>query len=338
MVFGQIVQGLVHVLPAPAEGNYQRADGRALENLNAAGEDVGNDGEVIVQGGDNGEAGAFAQVGHSCQDVILAQVEQGFVVEYFFKGRVNLCGRIDKGPGQGLLRGGEDIDNAASLNDFAFFHDSHLVADFLDHLHFMGDEDNGQIEFFVEAFEKLQHFIGCLRIQGRCGLVAKQDVRVIGQGSGDGDPLLLAARQLGGVGFFLVPDANDVQQFPNLGSLFFLAELAMLQGKGHVVKNGLGAEQVEVLKNHSDFLPSLPELLAVEAGQVFSANEHLAGSRFLKQVDGSDEGTLSCPRKPDNAINIASLNCEADIVHSVDSLALAEDHMDIFEFNHLFSP
>ncbi|MNW58521.1 hypothetical protein D3C74_363930 [compost metagenome] len=74
--------------------------------------------------------------------------------------------------------------------------DRHPIADALDDMHFMRDQQNRQLESLVDVKQQLQDGVRRLRIQRRGGFVAQQYVRVAGQRSGDSNPLLLTAGQL----------------------------------------------------------------------------------------------------------------------------------------------
>ncbi|MPN60719.1 hypothetical protein SDC9_208450 [bioreactor metagenome] len=50
------------------------------------------------------------------------------------------------------LRLGENIQYCALLNDHAIFNDGNLIADFLNDLHLMGNQNNGQLKFLVDIF------------------------------------------------------------------------------------------------------------------------------------------------------------------------------------------
>ena len=91
------------------------------------------------------------------------------------------------------------------------------VADFLDDIHLVGDDHHGDAQLLVQLLQQIQNRQGRGGVQGGGGLVAEQDLRVVGQGAGDGDALLLAAGELGGVGPGPVAQADQVQQFFRAG-------------------------------------------------------------------------------------------------------------------------
>src|SRR5690625_5938800 len=67
------------------------------------------------------------------------------------------------------------------------------------------------------------------RIQRRGGLIAQQHLGLGGQRPSDADPLLLPARELGGVVVDAVAEADDLEQFRSE------EHTSQLQSRGHLV-------------------------------------------------------------------------------------------------------
>lgn len=62
----------------------------------------------------------------------------------------------DHGLGYGVLGAGEDIEDLALLDDTAGIKYGHPVAQFLDDLHFVGNDHNGQIKATVDISQQRQ--------------------------------------------------------------------------------------------------------------------------------------------------------------------------------------
>ena len=92
--------------------------------------------------------------------------------------------------------GGEQLADRAGLDDPALLHQRGRVADRLDDVHLVRDEQDGQAELPVEVAQQLEDGAGGLRVEGAGGLVGEQHLGVAGQGAGDADALLLAAGEL----------------------------------------------------------------------------------------------------------------------------------------------
>ena len=73
-------------------------------------------------------------------------------------------------------------------------HEENPVGDFAGEGHFMGDDDHGHA-FFGEFFHSEKYFADEFGVEGGGGFVKKHDVGLHGEGSGNGDPLLLSARK-----------------------------------------------------------------------------------------------------------------------------------------------
>ena len=93
------------------------------------------------------------------------------------------------------LRIGEDRPDRAFLDDAAGVDHSDPVGDRADHLHLVGDQQDGQAEPAVDVLEQRQDGAGGFRIERRGRLVREQQRRSRRQRAGDADALLLAARQ-----------------------------------------------------------------------------------------------------------------------------------------------
>ena len=73
------------------------------------------------------------------------------------------------------------------------------------------NDDDRNAQSLVDIPDQLQNRMGRLRIQGAGGLVAEQHLRIGGQGSRNGDTLLLAAGELGRIGIGLIGKPNHIQ-------------------------------------------------------------------------------------------------------------------------------
>ncbi len=105
----------------------------------------------------------------------------------------------------------DHIVRCARGNDGACVHEYDPVGHFPAKSDLMGDDQHGHSglrQFLHDA----EDFANQFRIQSGGGFVEEQDLGVHGQGSGDGDPLLLAAGQLVGIGVRLFRQSNPRQK------------------------------------------------------------------------------------------------------------------------------
>ena len=80
----------------------------------------------------------------------------------------------------------------------------------------VGDHQDGLAEALVQVAQNLQHGFRILGVQVAGGLVGQQDGRVVHDGAGDGDALLLAAGERVGLVVQAVRDAEQAQHFLEL--------------------------------------------------------------------------------------------------------------------------
>ena len=85
----------------------------------------------------------------------------------------------------------------ALFDNFSVLKHRDPVAEGANNVHLMGDQHDGQTKALVDLFKQFQHRMGIFRVEGRCGFVAQQDLRLRDQRAGDTGTLLLAAGKLG---------------------------------------------------------------------------------------------------------------------------------------------
>jgi hypothetical protein len=102
----------------------------------------------------------------------------------------------DEVPRGRLLRPGEDVEDAALLDDAPGLHHGHAVADGLHHAHLMGDEQDRQVQPVPQAADQREDLLRRLGVQRAGRLVAEQEAGARGQRPRDAHALLLAAREL----------------------------------------------------------------------------------------------------------------------------------------------
>src|SRR5829696_50956 len=207
-------------------------------------------------------------------------------------------------------------------------------------LHVVCDDDDRVVLF------QLEHQVldppGGDRVKGRAGLVHEDHVGVGGQGAGDAQALLLAARHAEGVGLqpvlYLVPERAAAQRV--LHDLVHVALRAKDAGaEGDVVVDRLG-ERVGLLKDHPDALAHLNRVdrVVVEVLPVVDdlARDLRGGDEVVHPVQAADQGALAATGGPDERRDLVLVDREvdladgrnspvgdADVVELVDGIAAA---------------
>src|SRR5262249_35925986 len=103
------------------------------------------------------------------------------------------------------LRGGRVLHHAASV------HEDHAVSYRPGEAHFMGDHEHGHT-LPGERHHHVEHLADHLGIEGRGWLVEEHDLRPHGERAGDGYALLLAPRELRGVGPGLLGQSDEGEE------------------------------------------------------------------------------------------------------------------------------
>ena len=91
---------------------------------------------------------------------------------------------------------GEQVDEAAGLDDAAVVEPGDRVGDLEDGVHLVGDEHDRQVQVVAQLAQQLDDRGGRRRVEPGGRLVGQQHRRPQGERAGDADPLALAAGEL----------------------------------------------------------------------------------------------------------------------------------------------
>ena len=145
----------------------------------------------------------------------------------------------------------------------------------VDHLAVVRRHEDGGARA-VDALEQLHDAQRDRRVEVTRGLVAHKQRWAVHHGAGHGDALLLTTRELVGVDVHLLAQAHEAQHLGHL-RLDDRARLAdALEGKGHVVKDGLVRQQLEVLEHAADLAAQVRDLPVAHGAQVLASDHDLA--------------------------------------------------------------
>ena len=120
---------------------------------------------------------------------------------------------FDGGTGERALL---NFARRAHGDDLALIHDGHAVAELFGLFDVVGGEQDGAL-FAAQVLHQLVDFEARLRIEAGRRLVEKQHLRIVEQGQGEGQPLLLAAGELRVVGVALFPKLQALEQHRAVG-------------------------------------------------------------------------------------------------------------------------
>ncbi|CDN42585.1 hypothetical protein BN871_BM_00540 [Paenibacillus sp. P22] len=258
-----------------------------------------------------------------------------FIVRFPF----SLSGLVVDDPAQEvagarLLRTFEEVRRLRFLDDPSAVHEHDPVRHFAGKAHLMGNDDHCHA-FLGKQLHDAEHLSDDLRIQRRGRLVEQHDLGLHGQASGNGNPLLLAARQLGRVRFRLVGN-SDLFEI-HLGGLarFFLAYPSGIHRSERNIVDDLEMRiQVEMLKNHAD---AAAESVDVRPLVMHGRAVHLkhAVRDVLQPVDAAQKRAFARSGRPDDDDDLAFGDIEADVLKD---MKIPEVLVDLPERNHGIPP
>ena len=221
---------------------------------------------------------------------------------------------------QPAVEAADDVGQGPGLDDAAAVEQGNRVADALDDVHLVRDDQDGEAAAAADLHDQVEDLVGRLRIEGGGGLVEQQHVGVGGQGAGDADPLPHAAGQLGGVGLAGVGEPHEPQQLGDLRRPGRLVDADELERVAHVVGDGAGVEEVGLLEHESDPTARGTQGRVTGRGQVNTVDLDAAGGRAVEESEAAHEGRLAGAGVADDAVDGTLRHREA---HPVEGAHLA---------------
>ena len=176
----------------------------------------------------------------------------------------------------------------------------------------------------------VQHFLDRLRVEGRGRLVEQDDLGLCAEGTGDGDALLLTARQLGGVDIRLIPEANDLKIMICQLLRFLLGLVVELHGsQRQVLEHRHVGVEVELLEDHAHVVAD--DLGLVLVGQLLTVDVDVAAGRLFQKVHAADGRGFAAAGRSDNdqLFSLSHLK-----IHILQDVQVAEILVNVFEFDH----
>src|SRR5262245_65147625 len=204
----------------------------------------------------------------------------------------------------------------------------------------MGHDDHRHAGFRQRAHggEDLADALG---IERRGGLVEKHQLGLHGQAAGDGDTLLLAARELARIGVLLGAQAHARKLLArDRDGLLARKPLHLDRRLDHVLQHRQMREQIELLKNDADALPHQVELALAHAHPAaggghpshrLAVDGDLARIERLQEVDAREERALAGSARPDHGDHLAAMHRQID---ALEDLGAAVALVQVPDANH----
>src|SRR5262245_3644123 len=161
----------------------------------------------------------------------------------------------------------------------------------------VGDHDDGLAHLVDRTAQEAEDLAAGARVDVAGGLVGEHDPGPAGQGPGHGDPLLLAARQLGRAVLQPVAETDGVDDLVDPAAVWL--DPGQREREDDVLAGGQRRHQVERLEHEADLgPPEQRELLVGQPAQLHVADEHLALGERVETGDDVHERRLAGARGP----------------------------------------
>ena len=188
----------------------------------------------------------------------------------------------------------------------------------------------------VHLGQRVHHQAGVARVEGGDRLVGEQDLGLLHEGAGDGDPLLLPARQAVGPLAGELAHVEALQggeghgpvlggPLPEQGAIGRHVAEAPHQHVRHHVE---AADEVELLEDHGAAGAPFPQGTAAQGRHLAAFVEDAPRTRVRQPVDEAQERRLAGARPADHPDEAAGLDPERHAVDGAPVAVLAREILD----------
>ena len=214
-----------------------------------------------------------------------------------------------------MPRVGEDVEHGAVLDHASPVHDGDPGRDRLDDVHLVRDDDHRDALLLVDPLEEREHLLRGLGVEGARRLVGEQDAPGASRAPGR-CRRAASGRPRAGRGSARALSARPTNSSSSATRAVMSAfdQPATFERVRDVRAHGLGVEQVELLEDHADAETDAAELALGEPGDLAPVDADRAARGGLERVDEPHEGGLARTRVADDAVDVARLDVERDVV------------------------
>ena len=195
---------------------------------------------------------------------------------------------------------------------------------------------HGDAEVAVHAQQGIHHHLGVARVERGDRLVGEDDARLLDQGAGDGDALLLAARQGAGAVGGEAADVEELQRRERDRLVVGGPQLEQGAPFGrvvepahqHVGEHVEAVDQGELLEHHGAVAAPVAQRRALQRGDVAVLEDDAAVARLDQAVDHAQERRLAGAGAADDADHLAGGDFQVDRVDGDEVTEAAGETLD----------
>jgi hypothetical protein len=192
--------------------------------------------------------------------------------------------------------------------------------------HVVGRDQGGGALVADHVVQGLEHSLGGGGIEVAGRLVGQQQAGLVGQGAGDGDALLLAARHLGRLVVETFGQAQTGQQFPCPLACVGERRGGDAHRQGHVVQRRELRQQVVELIDEAELGQAHARALALrQVGAVHPVDQDAAAVGMLQQAGGVQQRRLARTGWADQPDQFAGTDVEVHAPQHRQALVAAGD-------------
>jgi len=203
----------------------------------------------------------------------------------------------------------------AYLEDVAAIEDGHAVGDGEGLFLIMSNVNRGEVKLFANAADFGAHFEAEFGVEVAEGFIQQQTARANDEGTGEGNPLLLAAGELVGLALGVALHADGSEGGSDALVEFGLGDLALDEAEGDVLGDSEVWPECIALKHHAGV-----SLVRFEAGDVVGAKTEGARIRDVEAGNAAQEGGFSASAGAEQEKKFAGCDFQVEPVQG-DSLA-----------------
>ncbi len=218
-----------------------------------------------------------------------------------------------------------DFAGGADLFKVATGENGDALGDFHGLLLIVRDEDGGDVQIVVQADQPFAEFLPDFGVHRAERFVEQQDVRLGGEGAGDGHALALPAGELVRMPLFQALEAEKFEQFLDTRFAIFALPVFDFQAEGDVIEDGHALEEGVVLEHEPDVAllhGHIVDLLAMDEDVAF-------GGRF-QTGDHAQNGGLAAAAGAEQRHEFAVFDFKIDLADGGD---VAKAFADVFKLD-----